>query len=416
MNDKPLDPAARHFVPGPGGAPRALIDASWRRVRRLGVDPDRVRTDVLLPADEVEHRRRSSALGAVLPLLRHGLAGIADEAVQIMVVTDDQGHVLWRAGHRSVLRRADGICLAEGAAWSERFTGTNGIGTALAVRRPVRVHSVEHTLRALHSWTCAASPVHDPRDGRLLGVVDLSGPGTSFHPAVLSLVESVARLAESELRERHRVTLDRLRATAAPLLGRIGGRAVAVDAHGWTAAVTGMPPVDRVALPRGLAAGRVWLPSLGRCRAEPLPGGWLLTVDDDAPAGVRPTRVVLDLSRPHRWSVTVSGAAGEWTHELTPRHAELLYVLASHREGRTAAQLAADLFGDPSRTVTVRAELSRVRRGLAEVLAHRPYRFADDVDVELVRPSRREDLLPHSSAPAVRRERPADGEPAAGER
>ncbi|WP_369696813.1 helix-turn-helix domain-containing protein [Streptomyces sp. XD-27] len=99
--------------------------------------------------------------------------------------------------------------------------------------------------------------------------------------------------------------------------------------------------------------------------------------------------------------MTVSGAAGSWSHELSPRHTELLLVLALHREGRGAAQLASDLFGDSSRTVTVRAEMSRLRRTVGGVLAHRPYRFADSVEVEVLRPARPADLLPGSTAPAV---------------
>ncbi|MZE80449.1 transcriptional regulator, partial [Streptomyces sp. SID5475] len=67
--------------------------------------------------------------------------------------------------------------------------------------------------------------------------------------------------------------------------------------------------------------------------------------------------------------------------------------------GRSAAQLAADLFGDPSRTVTVRAEMSRLRRTLGGVLDHRPYRFADGVDVRLLAPDHPGDLLPRSTAP-----------------
>ena len=104
---------------------------------------------------------------------------------------------------------------------------------------------------------------------------------------------------------------------------------------------------------------------------------------------------------------TVSGTAGSWQQELSPRHAELLYVLALHRDGRTAAELADDVFGDRTRTVTVRAEMSRVRRNLAGVLAHRPYRFREEVAVEILRPERPEDLLPHSTAPAVRAASPA---------
>ncbi|MEU3746472.1 MULTISPECIES: GAF domain-containing protein [Streptomyces] len=392
-------------------APRAVIDASWQRMARLGLDPDQGTSSVLLQRDELEQRRRSTLLAEVMQTLSGGLAGIADTSLQIMVVTDEHGRVLWRQGNLAVLRQANGICLEEGAAWTEHATGTNAVGTALAMGRAVQVHSAEHYVHTLHNWTCAAAPVHDPRDQRLLGILDVSGPASSFHPAMLALVASVAQLAEAEMRERHRGSVERLRAVAAPILCRVGGRAVAVDIHGWTAAVTGLAPVDRIPLPKSFRAGRVWLPSLGLCAVEPLPGGWLLRVEEEprpvesgAPAA---SRVVLDLSRPRRWTVDVSGEAGSWQQELSPRHAELLYVLALHRDGRTAAELADDVFGDRTRTVTVRAEMSRVRRNLAGVLAHRPYRFREEVAVELRRPERPADLLPHSTAPAVRAARTA---------
>ncbi|MEU0136235.1 GAF domain-containing protein [Streptomyces sp. NPDC006296] len=381
-------------------APRAEIDASWDRVLRCGVDPEQLPGDGLLESDEIEHRRRSTALGEVMPVLRDGLAAIADAAQQIMVVTDTEGRVLWRQGHPGVMRRANDICLEEGAAWTESATGTNAIGTALATRAPVQVHSAEHFIRVLHTWTCAAAPVRDPRDGRLMGIVDVSGPASTFHPATLALVGSVAALAESELRSRHLVAIERLRSVAAPLLCRLGGRALVVDTHGWLAAVSGMPPVDRLPLPKSLEPGTVWLAPLGMCRVEPLPGGWLVQVAEDTQERP-PRRVVLDLGREQALAVHVAGPVGSWSRRLSPRHAELLYALALHREGRTAAELAEDVFGDGSRTVTVRAEISRIRRHLAEVLAHRPYRFREGVEVEVVHPDVPADLLPRSTAPVV---------------
>ncbi|MFE6036984.1 GAF domain-containing protein [Streptomyces sp. NPDC056452] len=388
--------------------PRAEIDASWDRVLRSGIDPEQSPESELLEADEIEHRRRSTVLGDVMPLLRDGLAAIADAAQQILVVTDNEGRVLWRQGHTAVMRLAKDICLEEGAAWSESTTGTNAIGTALATRTPVQVHSAEHFIRALHNWTCAAAPVRDPRDGRLMGIVDISGPASTFHPTTLALVGSVASLAESELRTRHLVAIERLRSVAAPILCRLGGRALVVDTHGWLAAVIGMPPVDRLPLPKSLRPGRVWLASLGMCLVEPLPGGWLVQVADGT-ADAPPRRVVLDLSRERGLAVHVAGPVGTWTQRLSPRHAELLYALALHREGRTAAELAQDIFGDPTRTVTVRAEISRIRRHLAEVLAHRPYRFGEGVEVEVIHPDLPADLLPRSTAPVVVRTRTSAG-------
>ncbi|MER8044746.1 GAF domain-containing protein [Streptomyces sp. NPDC094032] len=397
----------------PPVAPRPVIDASWQRMFRIGLDPDQTTSSVLLEREELEQRRRATVLGEVMRTLSAGLAGIADASLQIMVVTDEQGRVLWREGNLGVLRQANGICLEEGAAWSEQSTGTNAVGTALAMDRAVQVHSAEHYVHTLHNWTCAAAPVHDPRDQRLLGIVDVSGPASSFHPATLALVGSVAQLAEAEMRQRHLRSIERLRSVAAPILCRVGGRAIAVDTHGWTAAVTGMAPVDRLALPKSFRAGRVWLPSLGMCAVEPLPGGWLLRAEEEArpadAASGAASRVVLDLSGPRRRTVSVAGAAGSWSQELSPRHAELLYVLALHPEGRTAAELAEDVFGDRTRTVTVRAEMSRVRRNLAGVLAHRPYRFSEEVEVELRRPDHPADLLPRSTAPAVLAARAALG-------
>lgn len=387
----------------PKPAPRAEIDASWRRVLGHGVDPDGGKTAGLLSLAEVERRRNASPLKEVLPVLRDALVTVADAAQHIMVVSDADGMLLWREGHASVLKKADALGFEVGADWSEGAVGTNGVGTPLITRRPMQVYSAEHFVSSHHAWTCAGAPIVDPRDGRLLGVVDVSGPLSTMHPATLSFVTSVSRLAEAELRARHLSAVERLRTVAAPVLCRVGGRALAVDTNGWTAAVTGMPPVDRLPLPKSFRAGRVWLPSFGMCAVEPLPGGWLVqVVGDEAHADALPTKVVLDLSRPRRWSVTVAGDAGSWAHELSPRHAELLYVLALHRTGRSAAQLAHDIFEDPTRTVTVRAEMSRLRRHLAEVLAHRPYRFAEDVEVEVIRPANPAALLPHSTAPAVR--------------
>lgn len=388
-------------------APRPVIEQSWERLLRSGVDPERDVRAGLLTSDEVRRRREESPLREVLPVLREGLLSVADVAHHIMVVADGEGRVLWREGCGPVLRKADGLGFELGADWGEAVVGTNGVGTPAVVRRPVQVFASEHFVRSHAAWTCAGAPITDPRSGRLLGVVDVSGPLETMHPATLAWVDSVAKLAESRLREKHLGSLERLRAVAAPALARIGGRAAAVDGEGWTAAVTGMPYTSRIALPKSPSPGRRWLPALGLCTLEPLAGGWLVRSVDEA-AGRRQsgaTRIVLDLTRPRRWSVTVSGDAGSWSHELSPRHAELLYLLAAQRSGRSAAELAEDMFGDADRTVTVRAEMSRVRRYLGGFLEHRPYRFCEDADVDVLLPADPGELLPHSTAPAVVRNR-----------
>jgi hypothetical protein len=392
--------------------PRDLIGESWRRLRSLGVDPDKHVEVPPLDAGNLEERRRESGLGEVLKELSRGLANVAGDDENIVVVADPKSRVLWRSGSRSVLKRADKLGFVEGASWAEENVGTNAIGTAVMSGRAVQVFSAEHYVRTHHPWTCAGAPIRDPHNGKVLGVIDISGPAKTVHPTTLALVDAVARLAESHLRELHRQTLDRLRAVAAPMLARLSSPGMAVDTHGWVAAVESIAPQNRILLAEQMASGYAWLPALGPCLVEPLPGGWLLLPVEDqsksaSPALEATATLEIDLRAPNKQRMSLSGTGGHWSHELTPRHAEILFVLASEPSGLTASGLARELFGDEGLATTVRAEMSRLRRHLGGVVVAQPYRFDENMTVLLLLPDDRAQLMPGSSAPAIARARDA---------
>ena len=158
------------------------------------------------------------------------------------------------------------------------------------------------------------------------------------------------------------------------------------------------PPGSRC--PTTSSAGEVWLPTLGRATAEPLAGGWLLRLDRDAAPGA--TRAVLDLTG--QPCLKVESPSGGWSRRVSPRHAEILLALCTAGpSGLTAGELADELFDDPSRTVTARAEMSRLRRMAGSLLLSNPYRFSPGVQVTADLPADRAAVLPGSSAPVVRR-------------
>jgi hypothetical protein len=107
--------------------------------------------------------------------------------------------------------------------------------------------------------------------------------------------------------------------------------------------------------------------------------------------------------------------------ELSGRHAELLTLLHLAPDGIRGAELAEELYGSATAEGTVRAEVVRLRRVLAEAggglgIASRPYRLQGEVDSDLRRARaalERGDLgaaldhcagelLPASEAPAIR--------------
>lgn len=362
----------------PPERPRAVVARSWSRVISLGIDPDgRNGRDPLSPAD-VDERRRNSRLALVIDEIRELLLSAADASNYLVVVTDADGIVLWRSGSPRVKRQADGLGFAEGALWTERAVGTNAIGTALEEGAPVQLFSAEHFENAQVPWYCTASPIHDPIDGSLLGIVDVSGPALTLHPAIEALVTASVRLAEARLWRHHEERLEQLRRTAEPLLSGANGPLLVVDDHGWVAAHQGVSVRDRVEAPRADRA--VAVPGLGLCLPERLRGGWLIRPQ----SGEVVLRATLDLSATPAM-LEVRGGEAPWRVALSPRHADVLAALAAAgRGGLTAGVLSHRLYGDGEHQVTVRAEISRMRKALGALLATNPYRLGDGVELSVV--------------------------------
>jgi len=105
-----------------------------------------------------------------------------------------------------------------------------------------------------------------------------------------------------------------------------------------------------------------------------------LTRPAEAPAGARLS--VLGADRP-RWTVTgVDG--GQRRHTLTGRHADILVLLSRHPEGLTADHLAMLLDDNDLDAVTIRVEMSRLRRVIgAHYVGSRPYRLLAPIDSDL---------------------------------
>jgi hypothetical protein len=354
-------------------APRPLVARSWTRVLRAGLDPDARNPRDPLPMEQVLARRRASPISLVVDELRQIISSVADASQFLMVVTDADGIILWREGAARVRGRADGLGFEEGAEWTEDLVGTNAIGTALAEASPVQLFSAEHFEADQHPWYCTAAPLHDPRTGALLGIVDVSGPAMTLHPAVVALVETAVRLAESQLWRHHELRLERLRQAAAPLLASVEGPMLLVDDHGWVAHTSGVAAQARIAVPR--PERPLTVPGLGLCLPEPVADGWLVR-----PTG-RETRIAMTLDLTDAPAVTVAGER-PWRSALTARHAEIVRLLhAAGRAGLTASALSRAMYGDAEHVVAVRAEVSRLRRILGGVVESQPYRISPSVDL-----------------------------------
>ncbi|WP_328730939.1 GAF domain-containing protein [Streptomyces caniferus] len=177
---------------------RQVVADSWRRSADA-----RAAADGAAPIDLDEAAlgayRDGHPLARAMPVFRELLGSFAQDGAHLLAVCDPQGRLLWVEGHRGVRRSAERMNFVVGARWDERHAGTNAPGTALAADHAVQIFAAEHYNRQVQRWTCAAAPLHDPRTGRLLGAVDITGGDHLASPHSLALVQATARAAEAHL-------------------------------------------------------------------------------------------------------------------------------------------------------------------------------------------------------------------------
>jgi transcriptional regulator of acetoin/glycerol metabolism len=342
---------------------RPLVQDSWRRSLASLVGAETL-PPLDLASAELEEYRRTHPLASVMDMIRALLLpGEASDSGVVVAVGDAAGRLLWVEGDRHIRTLTGDMGFVEGANWSEAAVGTSAPGTALALDRSVQIRGAEHFNRLVQPWSCTAVPVHDPESRRILGVIDVTGGDEVVTPQAQLLVDATARAIEGEL------LVARLRARAErPASGR--------GASHRRSAGAATPETDRVTL-------RV----LGRDRA------------------------LLEVTR--EGSETVS--------ELGQRHAELLLMLATHRQGLSAERLGELVYGDAGAgSVTLRAEMVRLRKVLektspALVPESRPYRLTIDLETDaqqvlslldrgahrVALAAYRGDVLPDSTAPGV---------------
>lgn len=184
----------------PGGN---FVVSSWRRSQAHGIDPTGRAAPLAARGDAVEmlRDRNRMLVEAAQDIFVH-TADLLVGARSIMVLTDPDGVVLQVAGDGRTREEGEAIHLTLGGVWREDRIGTNGIGTAIATRRPAQVHAAEHFCEGIKSWTCAACPIFEPGTGDVLGVIDISGPPTTYQRTNLALAVTTARQIETALSER----------------------------------------------------------------------------------------------------------------------------------------------------------------------------------------------------------------------
>jgi transcriptional regulator of acetoin/glycerol metabolism len=175
---------------------RKEVAASWLRCRQNNVNPYKV--PPLLDESEVRELmiRNCDLLDIVNPFLTL-IDDLTKETNFIFVLTDNKGNLLDVRGSEREMEHAKKNNFVRGANRSES-AGTHAISLALLENKPMQLVGPEHYNIHFHRWTCSAAPIHD-MNGKIIGVICLSGHYSLKHKHTLGMVVSLAKAIEREL-------------------------------------------------------------------------------------------------------------------------------------------------------------------------------------------------------------------------
>ena len=176
------------------------IVQSWFRCRdEYSLEPDNSDEPVIIGQTELQERQHRLAdvqdfAKIEMANLYQQLAG-SGYAVMLM---DGDGVLLNYFGDPSFTHAASKSGLIQGAVWSERLQGTNGMGTCLIEKKPVIVHQNEHYLARNIGLSCAAAPICN-HHGEVMAVLDASGVSRLAQQHTLALVNMSVQMIENRV-------------------------------------------------------------------------------------------------------------------------------------------------------------------------------------------------------------------------
>ena len=188
--------------------PEVLL--SWKRCLKIGLDPFGKVSPPILGESEL-HRlieQNRDLVQCCEPMMEMFEISVRDTGF-IVSLSDKSGCVLVVGGDEEIMEMAGQNLYLPGSLRDTDRAGTNAIGLCLTEGKPIQLTGAEHFNLRFHSWTCSSAPIRG-RDGRLLGVITLSGRSKGRHKHTLALVTAAARTIESQLRERE-LTEEKLR-------------------------------------------------------------------------------------------------------------------------------------------------------------------------------------------------------------
>ncbi len=173
---------------------------SWRRCL-IDYRLDPVRRAEPAVVERTDLRQRQEQLAPLLEFAKSEMTSLYQQVAgsgYAILLTDMDGVILNYVGDPQFTDAAMRSGLHNGSVWSEAAQGTNGMGTCIAMKKPLVVHQHEHFLSRHTGLTCSAAPIRDP-SGEMMAVLDASSESRLAQQHTMVLVNMAAQTIENRM-------------------------------------------------------------------------------------------------------------------------------------------------------------------------------------------------------------------------
>lgn len=209
------------------------IVESWTRCYVSGIDPyNGVCYRFLTPSKLKELlNKRKHLLKTARPIMMN-LYEFVKNSGFIVLLTDERGYIMECFGDQDTMIQARQLNFVTGADWTEESVGTNAIGTAIVLGKPIQTAGAEHYCQKHHTWTCSATPIFD-KNQEMIGVLDMSGPADGTHLHTLGMVVAAGQAIMDQMRVQEKnVQLEQSNDRLNQIFRTISDGVVIIDAAG----------------------------------------------------------------------------------------------------------------------------------------------------------------------------------------
>lgn len=177
--------------------PDGVVRASWMRSHQAGLDP----TKPMDPPTSSTVNRDGRLFRAATPVLQRMRSEISGERLSVMLVNSQAEMFATVNGCAQIDAVVERIGATPGAVWREDTTGTNALATPFETRQPLFVRGRQHYVDRLKDYSCYGSPIVNPVNGRLVGVLDIMSDAGAESALMRPFIDRAVTEIEDNIRQ-----------------------------------------------------------------------------------------------------------------------------------------------------------------------------------------------------------------------